>query len=172
MNFERQQLEKQKYVNQKNLLEYSFFFQNKKKEFDKTTQRYCTLIENNMKIPTKRSDLFQEVKYELNIYFNYEKFQADANLQMQTKKFREETLDYVFLLQQVQERKKFDFVETVINYKIFSINKLSFLLFLQLLALMLNFLSFYHAGKEKQKIRLKKMVFLQVKKFIKNSIIL
>ncbi|CAF0750349.1 unnamed protein product [Rotaria sordida] len=87
---------------------------NKKKEFDKTTQRYCTLIENNMKIPTKRSDLFQE---------------ADANLLIQTKKFREETLDYVFLLQQVQERKKFDFVET-------------------LLALMLNFLSFYHAGQE------------------------
>ncbi|CAF1184290.1 unnamed protein product [Adineta steineri] len=87
---------------------------NKKKEFDKTTQRYCTMIENNMKIPTKRSDLFQE---------------ADANLQVQTKKFREETLDYVFLLQQVQERKKFDFVET-------------------LLALMLNFLSFYHAGQE------------------------
>ncbi|CAF4463049.1 unnamed protein product, partial [Adineta steineri] len=69
------------------------------------------MIENNAKIPTKRSDLFQE---------------ADANLQMQTKKFREETLEYVFLLQQVQERKKFDFVET-------------------LLALMLNFLSFYHA---------------------------
>jgi hypothetical protein len=87
---------------------------NKKKEFDKTTQRYCAMIENNVKIPTKRSDLFQE---------------ADANLQMQTKKFREETLEYVFLLQQVQERKKFDFVET-------------------LLALMLNFLSFYHAGQE------------------------
>jgi len=87
---------------------------NKKKEFDKTTQRYCAAVENNMKIPTKRSDLFQE---------------ADANLQIQTKKFREETLDYVFLLQQVQERKKFDFVET-------------------LLALMLNFLSFYHAGQE------------------------
>jgi len=56
------------------------------------------MIENNAKIPTKRSDLFQE---------------ADANLQVQTKKFREETLEYVFLLQQVQERKKFDFVETV-----------------------------------------------------------
>lgn len=56
------------------------------------------MIENNAKIPTKRSDLFPE---------------ADANLQMQTKKFREETLEYVFLLQQVQERKKFDFVETV-----------------------------------------------------------
>ncbi|CAF4403193.1 unnamed protein product [Rotaria sp. Silwood2] len=51
---------------------------NKKKEFDKTTQRYCALIENNMKIPTKRSDLFQE---------------ADSNLLVQTKKFREETLD-------------------------------------------------------------------------------
>jgi hypothetical protein len=36
---------------------------------------------------------------------------------MQTKKFREETLEYVFLLQQVQERKKFDFVETV-NYQV------------------------------------------------------
>ncbi|CAF3748245.1 unnamed protein product [Rotaria magnacalcarata] len=57
------------------------------------------------------------------------KAKADANLLVQTKKFREETLDYVFLLQQVQERKKFDFVET-------------------LLALMLNFLSFYHAGQE------------------------
>lgn len=34
---------------------------------------------------------------------------------MQTKKFREETLEYVFLLQQVQERKKFDFVETVMT---------------------------------------------------------
>lgn len=87
---------------------------NRKKEFDKSTQRYCALIETNMKIPTKRSDLFQE---------------ADANLQVQTKKFREETLDYVFLLQQVQERKKFDFVET-------------------LLGLMLSFLSFYHAGQE------------------------
>ncbi len=72
------------------------------------------MIENNVKIPTKRSDLFQEVieKYYL---FNliYCISQADANLQMQTKKFREETLEYVFLLQQVQERKKFDFVETV-----------------------------------------------------------
>jgi hypothetical protein len=36
---------------------------------------------------------------------------------MQTKKFREETLEYVFLLQQVQEKKKFDFVETV-NYQV------------------------------------------------------
>ncbi len=65
-----------------------------------------------MKIPTKRSDLFQEVN-SIFIDFDFEFFQADANLQIQTKKFREETLDYVFLLQQVQERKKFDFVETV-----------------------------------------------------------
>ncbi|CAF0742629.1 unnamed protein product [Didymodactylos carnosus] len=86
----------------------------KKKEYDKSTQRYCTVIENNLKMSSKRVDLFQE---------------ADANMHMQTKKFREESLDYVFLLQQVQERKKFDFVET-------------------LLALMLNFLSFYHAGYE------------------------
>jgi hypothetical protein len=41
---------------------------------------------------------------------------------MQTKKFREETLEYVFLLQQVQERKKFDFVETVNNNRSLSIS--------------------------------------------------
>jgi hypothetical protein len=73
------------------------------------------MIENNIKIPTKRSDLFQEVNYFLliiSIFILYI-LQADANLQMQTKKFREDTLEYVFLLQQVQERKKFDFVETV-----------------------------------------------------------
>ena len=40
---------------------------------------------------------------------------------MQTKKFREETLEYVFLLQQVQEKKKFDFVETVNKYLIAAI---------------------------------------------------
>ncbi len=116
MNFVRQQLEKQKFVNLINKLHLKIFnFQNKKKEFDKTTQRYCALIENNMKIPTKRSDLFQEVKFNISILFINNLFQADANLQIQTKKFREETLDYVFLLQQVQERKKFDFVETVNN---------------------------------------------------------
>ncbi|CAF0901214.1 unnamed protein product [Didymodactylos carnosus] len=75
----------------------------KKKEFDKSTQRYCTVMENNLKMSSKRGDLFQE---------------ADANMHMQTKRFREESLDYVFLLQQVQERKKFDFVETFLHHQV------------------------------------------------------
>ncbi len=48
---------------------------------------------------------------------------------MQTKKFREETLEYVFLLQQVQEKKKFDFVETV-NYQVLFLCCKIFLIYL------------------------------------------
>jgi len=40
-------------------------------------------------------------------------FQADATLQMEQRHFQQASLEYVCLLQQVQERKKFEFVETV-----------------------------------------------------------
>lgn len=39
--------------------------------------------------------------------------QADATLEMAERHFSQASLEYVFLLQQVQERKKFEFVETV-----------------------------------------------------------
>ena len=70
MNFEKQPSEKPKFVlfSITTAIECVFcLFQNKKKEFDKTTQRYCAMIENNMKIPTKRSDLFQEVRFSFDI---------------------------------------------------------------------------------------------------------
>lgn len=40
--------------------------------------------------------------------------QADASLEMEQRHFCQASLEYVFLLQEVQERKKFEFVETVI----------------------------------------------------------
>jgi hypothetical protein len=40
-------------------------------------------------------------------------FQADATLEMEQRHFCQASLEYVFLLQEVQERKKFEFVETV-----------------------------------------------------------
>lgn len=40
--------------------------------------------------------------------------QADATLEMAERHFSQASLEYVFLLQEVQERKKFEFVETVI----------------------------------------------------------
>jgi hypothetical protein len=39
--------------------------------------------------------------------------QADATLIMEQRHFVRASLEYVFLLQEVQERKKFEFVETV-----------------------------------------------------------
>lgn len=44
---------------------------------------------------------------------NYFYFQADATLEMEQRHFCQASLEYVFLLQEVQERKKFEFVETV-----------------------------------------------------------
>ena len=39
--------------------------------------------------------------------------QADAALEMERRHFHEASMQYVLLLQKVQERKKFEFVETV-----------------------------------------------------------
>lgn len=41
--------------------------------------------------------------------------QADATLEMAERHFSQASLEYVFLLQEVQERKKFEFVETVMK---------------------------------------------------------
>lgn len=40
-------------------------------------------------------------------------YKADATLDMAERHFCQASLEYVFLLQEVQERKKFEFVETV-----------------------------------------------------------
>ncbi len=40
-------------------------------------------------------------------------FQADATLEMEQRDFIRAGLEYVCLIQEVQERKKFEFVETV-----------------------------------------------------------
>lgn len=42
--------------------------------------------------------------------------QADANLDMEERELCQASLQYVFLLQEVEERKKFEFVETVNMY--------------------------------------------------------
>ena len=40
-------------------------------------------------------------------------FQADASLELERRDFIRAGLEYVCLIQEVQERKKFEFVETV-----------------------------------------------------------
>lgn len=45
-------------------------------------------------------------------------FQADAQLEMELRGFREASMKYVLKVQEVQERKKFDFVEIVGQFDI------------------------------------------------------
>ena len=45
--------------------------------------------------------------------------QADATLEMEQRDFARAALEYVCLIQEVQERKKFEFVETVSEYLAF-----------------------------------------------------
>ena len=46
-------------------------------------------------------------------------FQADASLELERRDFIRAGLEYVCLIQEVQERKKFEFVETVSTHTIF-----------------------------------------------------
>ena len=56
-------------------------------------------------------------------------FQADASLELERRDFVRAGLEYVYLIQEVQERKKFEFVETLLGF-------------------MYSWLTFYHHGHE------------------------
>lgn len=55
--------------------------------------------------------------------------QADVQLELAERSFTHASLDYVYRLQEVQERKKFEFVETLLGF-------------------MFSWLTFYHQGHE------------------------
>ncbi|XP_056010534.1 rho GTPase-activating protein 26-like isoform X2 [Ostrea edulis] len=84
-----------------------------KKAFDRHTAKICQSLERYLNLKSKMSDnTLQE---------------ADATLEMEFRNFRESSMKYVLKLQEVQERKKFDFVETI-------------------LAFMYSLFTFYHQG--------------------------
>ncbi|XP_064103547.1 rho GTPase-activating protein 26-like isoform X5 [Macrobrachium nipponense] len=86
-----------------------------RKKFEKQTQKFCQSQERYLNLSTKKDDqVLQE---------------ADASVEMEQRYFVHASLDYVFLLQEVQERKKFEFVETLLSY-------------------MYGWLTFYHQGHE------------------------
>ncbi|XP_050736305.1 rho GTPase-activating protein 26-like isoform X16 [Eriocheir sinensis] len=86
-----------------------------RKKFEKQTQKFCQSQERYLNLSTKKDDqVLQE---------------ADACVEMEQRHFVHASLDYVFLLQEVQERKKFEFVETLMCY-------------------MYSWLTFYHEGHE------------------------
>ncbi|XP_054260735.1 rho GTPase-activating protein 26 isoform X2 [Macrosteles quadrilineatus] len=86
-----------------------------KKKFDKQTAKFCQSQERYLNLSTKKQDTVLQ--------------EADATLEMEQRHFCQASLEYVFLLQEVQERKKFEFVETLLGF-------------------MFGWLTFYHQGHE------------------------
>lgn len=86
-----------------------------KKAFDKQTQKFCASLDRYLNLKAKAPDgQLQE---------------ADAALELERRGFYEQSMKYVLQLQEVQERKKFEFVEI-------------------LLVFMYSLLTFYHEGHE------------------------
>ncbi|KAK7873479.1 hypothetical protein R5R35_011824 [Gryllus longicercus] len=86
-----------------------------KKKFEKQTAKFCMSQERYLNLSTKKQDTVLK--------------EADAALAMEQRHFVQASLEYVFLLQEVQERKKFEFVETLLRF-------------------MFSWLTFYHQGHE------------------------
>ncbi|XP_063365993.1 rho GTPase-activating protein 26 [Cydia amplana] len=73
-----------------------------KKKFDKKTAKFCQSQERTLSLSTKKQDnVFQE---------------ADAAMDMAERDFCQASLEYVFQLQAVREREKFELVETLLGF--------------------------------------------------------
>ena len=70
-----------------------------KKEFDKATTKFCTAQDNYIK--SKKEESLNE---------------AAEEVRKEQKSLRTASLDYVYLMHVVQERKKFEFVEALLSF--------------------------------------------------------
>ncbi|XP_056643046.1 rho GTPase-activating protein 26 isoform X2 [Diorhabda carinulata] len=74
---------------------------NEKKKFEKQTAKFCQNQERYLNLTTKKTNSLQE---------------ADASVDMAERHFYTASMDYVYLIQEVHERKKFEFVETLLTF--------------------------------------------------------
>ncbi|XP_051903292.1 rho GTPase-activating protein 42 [Hippocampus zosterae] len=86
-----------------------------KKQFDKETERYYSVLEKHLSLSSKKKES--------------QLHEADSQMSKDRQVFNDASLQYVFKIQEVQERKKFEFVEP-------------------LLAFLQGLLTFYHEGYE------------------------
>ncbi|XP_074649677.1 rho GTPase-activating protein 26-like [Tubulanus polymorphus] len=87
-----------------------------KKKFDKTTAKYCQALEKHLNLKARPGN-------------ENELLEADKAIEMEKRNFHQASMQHVLLLQEVQERKKFEFVEI-------------------LLCFMYQWMTFYHQGQE------------------------
>uniref|UniRef100_UPI0037E71FB8 rho GTPase-activating protein 42 n=1 Tax=Semicossyphus pulcher TaxID=241346 RepID=UPI0037E71FB8 len=86
-----------------------------KKQFDKETERYYSVLEKHLSLSSKKKES--------------QLIEADSQMSKDRQVFYDASLQYVFKIQEVQERKKFEFVEP-------------------LLAFLQGLFTFYHEGYE------------------------
>ncbi|KAM9347962.1 rho GTPase-activating protein 42-like [Symphorus nematophorus] len=86
-----------------------------KKQFDKETERYYSVLEKHLSLSSKKKESHLH--------------EADSQMSKDRQVFYDASLQYVFKIQEVQERKKFEFVEP-------------------LLAFLQGLFTFYHEGYE------------------------
>ncbi|XP_030836222.1 rho GTPase-activating protein 26 isoform X4 [Strongylocentrotus purpuratus] len=86
-----------------------------KKDFERQTEKFCKSLDSYVSLSTRKKEASLQ--------------EADATLDMERRQFHKDSLCYVFKMQQVQEKKKFEFVETLLGF-------------------MYSWLTFYHQGHE------------------------
>ncbi|XP_069572428.1 rho GTPase-activating protein 42 isoform X2 [Brachyistius frenatus] len=86
-----------------------------KKKFDKETEKYYSTLERHLNVSSKKKESYLQ--------------EADTQIDKERQLFYDASLEYVFKIQEVQEKKKFEFVEP-------------------LLAFLQGLFTFYHEGYE------------------------
>ncbi|XP_034024373.1 rho GTPase-activating protein 42 isoform X2 [Thalassophryne amazonica] len=86
-----------------------------KKKFDKETEKYYAALERHLNLSSKKKETYLQ--------------EADTQIDKERQLFYDASLEYVFKIQEVQEKKKFEFVEP-------------------LLAFLQGLFTFYHEGYE------------------------
>uniref|UniRef100_A0A7N5ZTX6 Rho GTPase activating protein 42b n=1 Tax=Anabas testudineus TaxID=64144 RepID=A0A7N5ZTX6_ANATE len=70
-----------------------------KKKFDKETEKYYSTLERHLNLSSKKKESYLQ--------------EADTQIDKERQLFYDASLEYVFKIQEVQEKKKFEFVEPV-----------------------------------------------------------
>uniref|UniRef100_A0AAY5KXR9 Rho GTPase-activating protein 26 n=1 Tax=Esox lucius TaxID=8010 RepID=A0AAY5KXR9_ESOLU len=73
-----------------------------KKKYDKETEKYCAVLEKHLSLSAKKKEAHLH--------------EADTQVDQVRQHFYEVSLEYVFKVQEVQERKMFDFVEPLLAF--------------------------------------------------------
>lgn len=107
-----------------------------KKQFDKETERYYSVLEKHLSLSSKKKEsqlhevncsiprihtrtlshkCYDNTEIIVSVLFIF-LFQADSQMSKDRQVFYDASLQYVFKIQEVQERKKFEFVEPVSSH--------------------------------------------------------